>query len=454
MNTFTIFILIGVIAIVLSMFLFTQYEFFASPVSCTFKTLGSYKLSTNKSLVTSSSSKGLIYIEDLTSWAKITHTDANDLTYSYTDFTPKDTNGVDVKTRINNIMKCNKIPEYGGQVGVNSKAALILCLQSNTRPGLRGPGSRVFFVKSFVPLRNVSGSNVIVGEIAGNTIATYNDAMKPVSVIQGALGTPNTTDTYTLSYTICAAKERPEGFLYTDCCSGINSSVPVTSSDMNTDDLKPCDETSKVEYTGDKSHDNTDGSRTGKHDPTCKSGKYSAVTGGECTGTYDTDTYLLVSKPGDPDCKTGKTSLQTGGKCTGTYDTVFYAKLEEKRRNPYKDASGNIYDFDPDCGKKGDVDTKTGLICTGPISKDDLSNTNSWSWFESWKRDKQKEKEEDTEKDDDDNDIPNEYSREQKYKRCGSSEEYLKPGFSECQKYYNCKKDDDDYDQYDYEGQC
>ena len=446
-NTFMIFIFVGVIAIVLSRFLFTQYDFFvASPIQCTFKKLGSYKLSTNKSLISSSSSKGLIYIENLTSWAKITHTIPNDLTYSYTDFTVKDLNDVDVKTRINNVMNCKKIPEYGDGAGINSKAALILCLQSDTTPG-----SRVFFVKSFVPRSNVSGSNVIVGEIANNTIATYHDAIQPVSVIQGALGTPNIADTYTLSYTICEAKSRPVGFSYTDCCSNILSTVAVPSSDMTSDDLKVCPETSQNIISTDTSNTDADKLRTGKHDPSCKKGKFSLVTGGECTGTYDTDTYLTLSKTSDI------LGVDRSGKCgnKGDFNTVTKKVCSgpDDIDTTYKPID-NIYDYDPDCGKKGDVDKKTGLICAGPISRDDLSNTNSWSWFESWKREKQKEKEEDTEKDEDDNDIPNEYSREQKYKRYRSSGESLKPGFSECQKYYNCKKDDDDYDQYDYEGQC
>ena len=149
---------IGVVAILFARYVMVKYDYFTgSPVTCGFKTLGSYKLTTNKASLTATGAKGLIYISDLTAWKNISYTRSNDSTYSYTDFTPTDLSSVDVKTRINNLMGCNSIPEFSGVVGVNTKTALILSLQSTTTPG-----SRVFFVKCFVPSSTASDSNVIV----------------------------------------------------------------------------------------------------------------------------------------------------------------------------------------------------------------------------------------------------------------------------------------------------
>jgi len=433
---------IGILVIILSKYTYSNRESFLSPKQCSFKKLGSYKLSTNQSLVNSSSSKGLIYIQTLKSWDMIAYRNPSDLLYSYTNFTPNDATGINVKQRINNLMKCNKIPEYSNSAAINSRAALILCLQSDTTPG-----SRVFFVKCFVPQSNSSDSNVIIGEIAENKADIYTDKIKPVAHIQGGVGTPNLTDTYTLSYTICSANSRPEGFSYTDCCSNILSTVAVPSSDMNTDDLKECNEISLNNISTDTSNTNSDTSRSGKHDPTCKKGKYSLVTGGECIGTYDTETYLLLTKPGDKNCKAGKKSLMTGTDCVGTYDTELYLKLIKRNGlgnwGSYADfyKSKDIYDFDPSCGKNGTVNTRTGLICASPLGNTLLSNTSSSN-----------------------NKRPNEYSWPQKYKSSDSdtakkSDSALKPGLSECQKYYNCQKKEESNDcgdcvDYDYEGEC
>ena len=134
---------IGVLLIVIARLLSINYEYFTGfPVQCSFKTLGSYKLTTRISDLTASNAKGLIYIPNLTNWSSISRTRTNDPVYSYTDFTPIDLLGTDVKKRINNLMGCNNIPEFSNQVGVNTKTALILSLQSTTNPG-----SRVFFVK-------------------------------------------------------------------------------------------------------------------------------------------------------------------------------------------------------------------------------------------------------------------------------------------------------------------
>ena len=80
-------------------------EFFSSPISCRFVTLGTYKLTTTP--ITSASPNGQIYISSISAtpslldWTHITHTNTNDQTYTYTDFTPLDLGGNNVKSLIN-----------------------------------------------------------------------------------------------------------------------------------------------------------------------------------------------------------------------------------------------------------------------------------------------------------------------------------------------------------------
>lgn len=230
-------------------------SFTSSPKPCHFVTLGSYNLTTAP--ITATSAKGLIHISSISAtpsisdWANLTHPVANDVTFTYTDFSPLDLNGINVKEAINAAMTCNKIPEFSKAAGINSSPALILCLQSYTDAIPAGTGgvpaaipaviSRVFFVKCFVPLTSlpVANSNTIVGEIAGNKIATYNypSGPLPVAVLQGATGVPSLTKTYTLSYTICPAGNRPQGFLYTDCCSDIDPAKPIISYPAGTAEL-------------------------------------------------------------------------------------------------------------------------------------------------------------------------------------------------------------------------
>lgn len=414
-------LILGVLSIVVSIYLFRQYDFFASsPVSCVFKTLGTYKLSTNQSIVKSASSKGLIYIKDITKWSNITYQKSGDLTYSYTDFTSLDSNGVDVKTTINKIMKCNKIPEFSDNVGVNTAAALILCLQSNTIPG-----SRVFFVKCFVPRSSASDSNVIVGEIENNDIQTYNGDIKPVAIIQGALGLPNITDDYTLSYTICAAKSRPSGFAYSDCCKSILDtkavvSIPMIAADTVTPTGAECTDDSKNIVSDDKSK-NTDKTRSGLADPNCKRGGYSGITGGPCSGKTNTSEYTLALAKSKNCLIYGKWYM--GCNSDDKNDEDDKGKKDKKDKQDKKDDEyeGN----DDDMYYKYDED-----------NEDDGKS----SWFKNKKWDKN----------------PNEHSWPQKYKESKNDvAEILKPGFSECQKYYNCKKNYEDYeDDEDYEGQC
>jgi len=421
MNNALFILLVGVIVIAISAILFKTYEYFASsPVACAFKTLGTYKLSTNKSEVLSSSSKGLMYISDLTSWSKITYKKSDDETYSYTDFSPLDLAGVNVKSIINKVMICNKVPEFSATVGVNTEAALILCLQSNTTPG-----SRVFFVKCFVPRASASDSNSIVGEIGGNTIATYHDDVKPVAVIQGGLGVPNTTDTYTLSYTICAASSRPPGFAYSDCCTSILDTASVTSIAMVAADITKADGTQCTDSVPTNTPNSTDTRYSGLGDSTCARGKYSVVTGGVCTGTIDTDAYLLAVKSSTPTFSGD--SWRLGGS-NDEYGAWF-------RRT--HDASGNLNTQD-DSWKSwhnNDYWKLRNMDNSKKLTPSDIAKLKALS----------------------ENKKPNELSWPQKYNETKPDPKAtLKPGLSECQKYYNCKKkdDDDDYDSNDYEGEC
>jgi len=427
MNRNVLFVfLIGLLVIAISVFVLRRYDFFASaPVTCVFKTLGTYQLSTSQSAVQSPSSKGLIYISDLTSWSKISYQKPSDSTYSYTDFSAFDTAGVDVKSIINKVMNCNQIPEFSNTVGVNTAAALILCLQSNTTPG-----SRVFFVKCFVPRASASDSNSIVGEIGGNTIAIYHDDVKPVAVIQGAIGIPNATDTYTLSYTICAAASRPSGFSYTDCCKSILDTTAVTSTAMASADITNADGTQCVYPPAPKTIVST-GSFSGLGDPTCAKGKYSVVTAGPCTGTVDTDAYLLVVKKsiigdssGDWLGKWGSSGNSSGSVTTKTVDSPAPVDYSSYWKKPLDDSDSDLGYLKP---KSGGSDSLSGLSAAEIAKLKALAN----------------------------NTTPTELSLPQKYGSLSDPKANLKPGLSDCQKYYNCQKyDDEDQDNNDYEGQC
>jgi len=446
MKTLIIIFFIGVLAIVLFRFMYTQYENFSSPVACTFKTLGKYKLSTDKSLVTNSTSKGLIYISSVSDWRNITYTKAADLIYSYTDFTPTDLTDKDVKSTINKLMRCNNIPEFSNAVGVNSKAALILCLQSDTTVG-----SRVFFVKSFVPLStSAADRNVIVGEIGDSTVRAYSGTVQPVAVIQGAIGTPNITDTYTLSYTICSAASRPAGFSYTDCCSNISNTAAVVSVNMIATDTqkdgKEC-QYATVNIVSSDTTNSIEKLRTGLHDPSCKYGSYSKVTGGECTGTFDTEEYKTLSTANDIQYK--------------EYD---YATLRSKydkwfdRHN--KNSSGTdlndwLTDSSSDSGSgltNSSSDSESGLSNLSSNSGSGLTGSATISGTSLSQNDISLIK-----KIISNNVTPNDRSWPQKYGEVNNNPDAtMKPGLSECQKYYNCKNYDEGCEDecVDYEAQC
>jgi len=454
-NTVLLFF-IGVLAILFARYVMVKYDYFTgSPVTCGFKTLGSYKLTTTKADLTATGAKGLIYISDLTKWSSISYTRANDSTYSYTDFTPIDLSSVDVKTRINNIMGCNSIPEFSGDVGVNSKTALILCLQSTTTPD-----SRVFFVKCFVPTSNASDSNIIAGEIAGNTIATYSDTVKPVAIIQGALGTPNTADTYTLSYTLCVAASRPEGFTYTDCCSNaFTSTTAVPSAAMTAADLKTpsqCSADRAASDTSTTTNSNTfDWGGTDQRDPNCKAGKHSVVTGGYCTGSKDTDLYKSMSA--DNDITTRREALDylaAKGKSDES-DTSWRDRHSSSHGSSGSSSHGSgSRDNNDDNDHNDDEDEDENDSSTG--------RDNIWNNHRDHHRDHDNSSSSTSNLSDADlaklknllsnNTSPNDFSFPQKYYNNRGGSGSLKPGLSDCQKYYNCKKNDDEDD--DYEGQC
>lgn len=418
MNRNVLFVfLIGVVVIAISFFLVKSYEYFTSaPLTCVFKTLGTYKLSTSQSAVQSSTAKGLIYISDLTSWSKITYKKPSDDTYSYTDFSPLDLAGVNIKSIINKVMICNRVPEFSGTVGVNTAAALILCLQSNTTPG-----SRVFFVKCFVPRASLSDSNAIIGEIGGNTIATYHGDVKPVAVIQGGVGLPNTTDTYTLSYTICSASSRPAGFAYSDCCKSILDTAPVISIPMTSADITKTDGTQCTDPVTTVTPGPTDTRYSGLGDPTCAKGKYSVVTGGACTGTVDTDAYKLAVRSSIP--SDSGTRWYLGG---SDDESGLWRRLT-------RDSSGNVH-----------------------RDEDEEDDDGYAKWYHDKSKEWRKKHDKDRKDDDDDSKSPNEFSWHQRHHREKSDPKAkLKPGFSDCQKYYNCKKDyEEDEGENDYEGEC
>jgi hypothetical protein len=556
-STAALIFFIGVVVIVLARYFAINYDYFVgAPVRCGFKTLGSYKLTTTKSDLRAAGAKGLIYISDLTSWDKITHSNPNDTTYSYTDFTPTDASGTNVKTLINNLMGCNSIPEFSGTVGINTKTALILCLQSTTTPG-----SRVFFVKCFVPTSNASDSNVIVGEIAGNTIAAYSETARPVAVIQGAVGVPNITDTYTLSYTLCVSGSRPHGFSYMDCCNnlvsgdtvslisatyypsdttednatykdnmkskmttyftnnsktisipftwnafggdtapgkpkklnikyrcsssstvlsyttpvtdtvfnsaGVASASPtqnivlncsvVTSTPMETSDLRTpstcADEEAAKKAaevlatgtaTGAATTTSGGGSFTTTRDPNCKAGKYSAITSGPCTGSFDTELYKKTVNQirstryylrfgGGPSWfnrpRTNRPDADDNDTPTNNDDDT----ANDTGADDNEDAPWDIgYGHGDRTWDNERYNKRRSLGSHSNLSAADiarlkilLANKNS----------------------------PNEHTFPQKYHRSGyNGSESLKPGLSDCQKYYNCTKQDDEEE--DYEGQC
>ena len=562
--------LIGVLAILVARYVMAKYEFFtASPVSCSFKTLGTYSLTTNKSSLTASGANGLIYIPSASSltWNSIAHTGETDTSFYYVDFTPLEKGGANVKSLINNVMSCNKIPEFGDSAGVNTKTALILCLQS-----IQTPSSRVFFVKCFVPYSDLTASNVIVGEKAGSNI--YTDTIKPVTMIQGASGTPNLTDTYTLSYSLCVANSRPEGFLYTDCCSNLNSDkiislvsatyypILTTINPTGADNIDYKDNmnakisplftsTSKtvtIPFTfntyypglqkggqatsGDPSPGNakklnikykcgtsstvleyTSPSETSlvnivldcssvtsvpmtsddlKTKTVCDADRIAA---GKDTKKYD----WTIAGDRDPNCKKGKKSLVTGGNCTGFYDTYLYksasksnnidslaeAKAYLKGSSSWYDGSGSSGSGSSGSGSSGSGSSGSGSSGSGSSgsgssgsgssnnnddddeeeddNNDDSSTSRGgiWNTHSHSHRDKNKDSDSSSKLSDKDiaklkgllsKNTPNDFSFPQMYYNTNGGSGSLKPGLSDCQKYYNCQKNEEE--EGDYEGQC
>ena len=378
-----------ILALVYALVRYTSaIEFFSSPISCRFVTLGTYRLTTTLADITSTDAKGLIYISGISTtpvnsdWSNITH--ADDQSYSYTKFTPKDSDGVDVKSLINSVMKCKNIPEFTYDLGINTNPALILCLQSYT-PAVGTTAavlSRVFFVKCFVPSATVADSNRIVGEIAGNTIATYySGGPQPVAVIQGAVGVPSLTATYTLSYTVCAAGNRPEGFSYTDCCSAIDSSTQITSYAISSSD-----------YTGNcVSTGNKDKGETCSVGTDCSSGT--------CTNSKCVESSSSGNKSNGQSCSE-KSDCATGLSCSNNVCRVQQTLYCSNHPNSY----------DPDHGIPCSQEIGT---YSASDSKDDSKGSmprwQNWDWgtkddddiydAEDWYGSKKGDKDEDEDKD-------------------------------------------------------
>lgn len=308
---------------------------------CKFIKLGDYNLSTDATVKSGISSygtkKGLIYIPTgSTTFNDLQYQKPADTNYSYISLTKTDINDIDVFVRIKSIMACHGVPEFSNTVGVNSKPALILCLQSNS-----GTISRTFFIKCFVPKTNstTDDSNVIVGEIAGNTRnSVYTSSVKPVSLIQNSVGTPNilpatpvtgTDYSYSLSYTICPSATRPEGFSYTDCCSAVSDSTRITATswtDLDITDSTKCPASATTTTTTTiPPATKSKGCGSYPDDPSCPipfcslDNKRGACSGDELLRDSTTGKYL------DPDCKVGSYS-DYGGRlqtiCTGTTNTI------------------------------------------------------------------------------------------------------------------------------------
>jgi hypothetical protein len=310
---------------------------------CKFIKLGDYNLSSDATVKAGVSSygtkKGLIYIPT----GSITFNDLQyqkpgDTNYSYISLTKTDINDIDVFIRIKSIMACHGVPEFSNTIGINSKPALILCLQSNS-----GTISRTFFIKCFVPKTNSTSddSNVIVGEIAGNTKSSvYTSTVKAVSLIQSSVGTPNilpatpvtgTDYSYSLSYVICPSATRPEGFSYTDCCSAVSDSTRITPTswtDLDITDSTKCPASATATSTTTTTippATKSKGCGSYPDDSSCPipfcslDNKLGACSGDELLRDSSTGKYL------DPNCKVGSYS-DYGGRlqtiCTGTTNTI------------------------------------------------------------------------------------------------------------------------------------
>lgn len=562
----------------------------SSSSGCKFKKLGTYNLTTT---ALTDADTGKIYISALTSWDNITATHPDDTSYTYTSFTPVDASGVLVKQLINNVMKCNGIDVYDNELGINTKPALILCLEAtvpssasartaaanvasryittalNTAYNLSGSTetsvktavdtavtsaptvtntsdatvatavytaattaaatalaatgatalsvktaviaalatavtaagtaatgdtnssiSRVFFVKSWVPFGTTSVNNVIAGEIAGNE--TSNNAYKPpakaVAILQRKEGLPSTSLTYTLSYTICPASSRPEGFSYTDCCSGITNSTSVAPVAMTNADTSCCTSNNVCTPLVVKKSKGEDCS-TGLEctSGNCQYGKcgdsvsLGAAEGETCATTsdcasglkcsdskkcshegagiskyckdhpsgYDPDTGRACSHESGPsellcsnnsDCASPTKCVD--GKCKlpdseSKWENRDWAHRGESNYDPYNLYSDSNHDSDDYLPSESEGNHHHSLAGLGSESREwNTRDSSNWSGFGNRHRGSDKDYHDQLER-----------LEAQKYKESkGGSMKWLKPGFDTCNKLYNCNGGDDDDD--------
>jgi len=439
----TSWVLLGLILLVTCALIYKyRIDSFAA-TSCTFIKLGDYNISpdiTVKNGITEYGTKqGVIYIPPgSTSFSALQYTKSNDTTYSYISLTKKDINGLDVFGRIQQIMKCKGVPEFSNSPGINSKPALILCLQKNTGTTI----SRTFFIKCFVPLLNntTNDSNTIVGEIAGNTNAVYDDIKKPIALIQKSVGTPvilpdvlpglydstraySTNDlvtynskvykmtatssqigiqpdtvgntvwtlqdsTYSLSYTICPAAARPQGFEYTDCCIADDTSKITNSSwaslDLTSSTECPASATSSSSSTSTGKAQNCG---TGSDDPSCPKPFCSRENKmGACTGDAlerGTDGKYL-----DPNCKKGTYSTLWGSlvRCIGSKNT------EKSSNSDYEDLYGILRN-------RSDSNASKRYKKFNDDEDEEEEDESSWDWL--WDRKKNNNKNSEKSNDDD-----------------------------------------------------
>jgi hypothetical protein len=188
--------------------------------------------------------------------------------------------------------------------------------------------------------------------------------------------------------------------------------------------------------------------RESLYDPTCARGKYSLVTAGECTGTVDTPAYIKLSKERDIKYK------------EYDYDTL-RPKYDKWLRSDNKKPLGNdldvsLRDIPIDSLSSDSLSSDSGTESLKKISSFDLDynikDSNGHSDSSLTQSDIAILKKLASEKA-----MPNEHSRPQKYGDVNSSSDAtMKPGLSDCQKYYNCKNYDETCEENcdDYEAQC
>jgi hypothetical protein len=183
---------------------------------------------------------------------------------------------------------------------------------------------------------------------------------------------------------------------------------------------------------------------TDQRDPNCKAGKHSVVTGGYCTGTVDTDLYKKRSADNDITTRRDALNYLAAKGKSDESDTSWRDRDSSSRGSSSRDNNDdNDHNDDED-----EDDSSTG-------------RGNIWNRRRDHQRDRNNSSSSSKLTDADlakiknllsNNNSPNDFSFPQKYYNNKGGSGSLKPGLSDCQKYYNCEKYDEE--EGDYEGQC